>query len=67
MQNGRQYASRVIQETKKIREFTANLQTMQKLKDAGHKVHDNDSPTWIDSSPALLSSLLFISVAIDGS
>lgn len=42
-QNGRQYASRVVSETKKIRELQRSLQTLQTLKDAGNKVDPNES------------------------
>ena len=38
MQSGRQYASRVVQETKKIREAMRTLQSLQTMKDNGLKV-----------------------------
>jgi hypothetical protein len=38
IQSGKQYASRVAQEAKKIRESTRALQTLQGMKDSGLKV-----------------------------
>lgn len=38
VQSGRQYASRVVQETKKIRESSRTLQQLQAIKDSGLKV-----------------------------
>lgn len=38
IQSGKQYASRVAQESKKIRESTRTLQTLQGMKESGLKV-----------------------------
>lgn len=42
IQSGKQYASRVAQETKKIRESTRTLQTLQNMKENGLKADPNE-------------------------
>ena len=47
-QNGRQYATRVVQESKKVRELQRQLQSLQHLREVGHKTDPNEPATGQD-------------------